>query len=382
MSRKHDSKKTVNRHRTSGRFLFAAVSVMILTAAVCTAVWLAVRDTPAKAVRSTMKQISSLDESALRQIVEAEDGVRDSDAAIPALSLFFEKFSCRVVSVSKNEDYADVLVRVKTPDARALASDIRLLLLKDSGLPQASDHQEAPDHQIVPDTALVYSLMEQCLSEQEYPLTETEGSIRVDKTQDGWSLIRTSDLSSLLLGGFPDALADPWLLAPDTVLTVFLEKLDSASAEEWAVIFDVNDLFSTYAANAAQIDMEFLTRAGEAFSWSDLKADTSGSHADVSLTITGIDTSAILQNCKEKLASYGKTADAATADSYDVSSKSASLLLESIRENESTAEFPVTVSMENDGTGWSITDSSALTDACFGGMLAAVEEFSSEDTEN
>ena len=74
------------------------------------------------------------------------------------------------------------------------------------------------------------------------------------------------------------------------------------------------------------------------------------------------------------------TTDAASADSYDVSRKSASLLLESIMENESTAEFPVTVSMENDGTGWNITDSSALTDACFGGMAEAVEEFRKEDS--
>ena len=380
MSRKHDSFKTAVGRRPAGQILFAAVSVMILTAAVCAAVWLAVRDTPAKTVRSTMKQIASLDESALLQIAEDEGTSGDSEEAIPALSLFFREFSGRVISVSKNKDTADVIVRITTPDARALASDIRLLLLKDSCIPQAADHPEASDHQDAPDTDRIYSLMKQCLSEQDYPLSETEGTIRVDKTQDGWAVTRTSGLSSLLLGGFPEALADPWLLSSETVLSVFLEKLDSASAEEWAVLFGVNDLFSTYAANAAQIDMEFLTRAKEAFSWSDVRADTSGSHSDVSLTVTGIDTGAILQSCKEKLASYGRTVDAASADSYDVSRKSASLLLESIMENESTAEFPVTVSMENDGTGWNITDSSALTDACFGGMAEAVEEFRKEDS--
>ena len=102
----------------------------------------------------------------------------------------------------------------------------------------------------------------------------------------------------------------------------------------------------------------------------------------ISLTVTGIDTGAILRIYKEKLESYGRTVDAVSADSYAVSRKSASLLLESISENESTSSFPVTVTMDNDGTGWAITDSSALTDALLGGMSSAVEEFGRQDSED
>ena len=376
MSHKRDSEKSKTGRLPGIRILFAAVPVLLLIAAVCAVTWYIRHDTPAKAARSVMKQISSLDESALRQVIPDADAAGEDSEAISSLELFFEKFSGKVVSVSQDADTADVLVRVKTPDARALATDIRLLLLKDSDLQDNSDIQAASD------TNHIYSLMRQCLSGRDYPLTETEGSVRLKKTQDGWIVSRTPELSSLLLGGLPEALADPWVLTPDEVLAVFLEKLGSASVEEWIGIFHVNDLFSTYAANATQIDREFLSRARDSFSWTDIKADTSGSHSDVSLTVTGIDTGAILRSYKEKLESYGRTVDAVSADSYAVSRKSASLLLESITENESTSSFPVTVTMDNDGTGWAITDSSALTDALLGGMSSAVEEFGREGSED
>ena len=96
----------------------------------------------------------------------------------------------------------------------------------------------------------------------------------------------------------------------------------------------------------------------------------------MSLSVTGTDTGAILRSYKEKLASYGQTVDAVSDDSYEVSSKSSSLLLEAIEENEAVSTYPVTVSMDHDGSGWVITDSTQLTDALFGGMSAAVEEFS------
>ena len=374
MSHKRDSEKSKTGRLPGIRILFAAVPVLFLIAAVCAVIWYIRHDTPAKAARSVMKQISSLDESALRQVIPDADAAGGDSEAISSLNLFFEQFSGKVVSVSQDADTADVLVRVKTPDARALAADIRLLLLKDSDLQDNSDIEAASD------TDHIYSLMQQCLSGRDYPLTETEGSVRLKKTQDGWIVSGVPELSSLLLGGLPEALADPWLLTPDEVLAVFLEKLGSASVEEWTGIFHVNDLFSTYAANATQIDREFLSRARDSFSWTDIKANTSGAHSDVSLTVTGIDTGAILRSYKEKLESYGRTVDAVSADSYAVSRKSASLLLESITENESTSSFPVTVTMDNDGTGWAITDSSALTDALLGGMSSAVEEFGRQDS--
>ena len=68
---------------------------------------------------------------------------------------------------------------------------------------------------------------------------------------------------------------------------------------------------------------------------------------------------------------------AITDDSVALTEKSAQLLLEAIRENESTAQFPVTLHMENNGSGWVITDSSVLTDALFGGMSAAALQFES-----
>ena len=382
MSHKQDSRHFKPAERAGLRILFLALPILLLIAAVCIITWYVRRDTPGRTVRNTMKQISSLDESAILQIASSGEG-EDSSAALEALNLFFRDFSCKVLSVSQDKNTASVRVRVTTPDARSLASDIRLSLLQDAGPQFTAEPQETAA--AVQDTASlqgssqqdrVYSLMQQCLSKKEYAQTETEGTVSLKKTEDGWTIMQSPSLSSLLLGGFPEALSDPWLLSPDAVLTVFLERLHELTAEEWADLFDVHDLFSTYAADPSVIDLGFLTRAREAFAWSDLKAETSGSHADVSLTVTGTDTGAILRSYKEKLASYGQTVDAVSDDSYEVSSKSSSLLLEAIEENEAVSTYPVTVSMDHDGSGWVITDSTQLTDALFGGMSAAVEEFS------
>ena len=75
MSHKRDSEKSKTGRLPGIRILFAAVPVLLLIAAVCAVTWYIRHDTPAKAARSVMKQISSLDESALRQVIP------DADAA-------------------------------------------------------------------------------------------------------------------------------------------------------------------------------------------------------------------------------------------------------------------------------------------------------------
>ena len=162
---------------------------------------------------------------------------------------------------------------------------------------------------------------------------------------------------------------------------MYLDRVDSMSADEWAQFFSVHDLFATYSTNAAKIDSEFLTRAADSYSYSAGEADIAGNQATVSVVITAVDTSAILKRYREKLSQYADTLDAIRADTTAVSEKSAQLLLESICENESTTDLSVTVPMENNGNGWVITDTSSLTDALFGGMSEAAGQFSSSPDE-
>ena len=342
------------------RTLFAVVIAVFAIAAAGIIIWLVRRDTPAKAVRSTMKQISSLDESAISQFTD-HDG---SQAAVSALRRFFAPFSCRILSVSQQDGRASADVRVTTPDAHELAVDIRTDLLKNADAQQAAGNEK------------IFDLMDRLLSEKTYPAADTEGTLNLSKTEDGWTIIQDSALSSLLLGNLPEYLSDPYLLTPEQVLTVYLEKLDSMSVAEWSETFGVNDLFSVYAPESGEIDTEFLTHAKDAFSYSQVQAETDGSVSEASVTITGIDTSSILNRYKEKLAEYGGTISAITDDSSALSEKSAQFLLEAIREDDSKEEYPVTVPMENNGNGWVITDFSSLTDALFGGMSAAVDSFS------
>ena len=357
------SEKSNNERLRTVRILFAAILAAVLIAAVCTAVWFIRRDTPEKAIRNTMKQISSPDGSLISELTLQGNADKNNGVSESALLRFFSDFSCRILSVSQDGDHAQAQVSVTTPDARLIATDIRLYLLKNA------DAQEQSE------TGQVYTLLDRFLSENEYPPAETEGIISLSRTRNSWTIQRDEELSSLLLGGLPDALTDPYLLTPEQVLRAYMEKLDSMSVREWSETFNVNDLFSTYAPEYEQIDTEFLTRAKEAYAYSDIHAETSGTVSEVSTIISGIDSSAIFRSFKQKLSDYGVTIDAITDDSSALSEKSAQFLLEAIRENESTADYPVTVSMENNGNGWIITDSSSLTDALFGGMSAAVSQF-------
>ncbi len=360
MSQNKTTEQSKSERLRTVRILFAVILAVFVIAAVSMAVWLIRRDTPAKAIRSTMKQISSLDESALSQFAD-QDGSR---TGLSALRRFFSPFSCRILSVSQQDNQASADVRITTPDSHALAVDIRTDLLKNADAQQAADDET------------IYDLLDQLLSEKTYPSADTEGTITLSRTEDGWTIIQNSDLSSLLLGRLPEYLSDPYLLTPQQVLTAYLEKLDSMSVEQWSDTFGVDDLFNTYAPDSGEIDREFLTCAKDAFSYSQIQAKTEGSVSEASAVITGIDTSSILSSYKEKLAAYGGTISAITDDSSELSRKSAELLLEAIREDDSRTEYPITVPMENNGNGWIITDFSSLTDALFGGMSAAVESFS------
>ena len=369
MLNNHSSEHMRSERLRSVRFLFAVIIAVFLLAAACMILFFIRRDTPGKAVRSTLNQISSMEDPAISQIVLPESGSGISEKAIAGLHRFFDRFSYKILSVTQDGDSAVAQVTVTTPDAYSLASDIRLSLLQDS-----DSGTDASEEQI-------YSLLEHLLSENEYPSAETTGTIELIRQKEGWTVVQSDDLSSLLLGSLPQALADPWLLSPQQVLTVYLDRVDSMSADEWAQFFSVHDLFATYSTNAAKIDSEFLTRAADSYSYSAGEADIAGNQATVSVVITAVDTSAILKRYREKLSQYADTLDAIRADTTAVSEKSAQLLLESICENESTTDLPVTVPMENNGNGWIITDTSSLTDALFGGMSEAAGQFSSSPDE-
>jgi len=341
------------------RLLFGVIMAAAVAAVVLTVTWLVRRDTPRKAVRSAMKELVSQGGS-MADFIPADS---DDEACASALGIFFGQFSFRILSVSQEKESASAKVSITTPDSRELAADIRLYLLQHA------------DEERTEESSEVYTLLEQFLSENTYPAVETVGTVNLTKEPDGWTLVQDSALTSLLLGHLPEYLSDPYLLTPEQVLTVYLEKLDTMSVQEWSEAFGVDDLFCVYSSYSDEIDEEFLTRAKEAWSWSDVRADVTGSSAEVSVLIRGIDTASVLASYKEKLAAYGSTVTAITDDASRTGTRSAELLLEAIRENDSSAEFPVTVTMENNGNGWVVKDSSALTDALFGGMADAVGGF-------
>ena len=202
MPHNQTSEKTKTERLRTVRILFAAILAVFLISVVSMTVWLIRRDTPAKAVRRAMKQISALDESAISAVASPGSAGHISEETVSALRRFFDGFSCKVLSSSREEDQAAVRIRVTTPDARSLAQDIRLCLLKNTEQELSSADQ-------------IYPFLDRFLSERKYPLSDTEGTVSLTRTQEGWTIRQDSQLSSLLLGGLPEALLDPYLLTPE-----------------------------------------------------------------------------------------------------------------------------------------------------------------------
>ena len=86
MLNNHSSEHMRSERLRSVRFLFAVIIAVFLLAAACMILFFIRRDTPGKAVRSTLNQISSMEDPAISQIVLPESGSGISEKAIAGLA--------------------------------------------------------------------------------------------------------------------------------------------------------------------------------------------------------------------------------------------------------------------------------------------------------
>ena len=363
----------------------AWILLPVLLLAASAAVFFSVRQhrAPVRAVRRTLDQIRHFDPEAAGALISAGDSMRTDPEQAEALQKFFEHFDYKILSCRRQGKTAEIKVRFKNIDTRALACDMRSEMLRGS-LPvpgtetsAAGDRKEpAPVSGGRPAMAAPdLSLVKEMLSRKEYGLVSYEGSVFAVETDRHWSVSPDSSLRRLLTGFLKEYLQDPYLLSAEEVLAIWLDQFSSMTSEQWAAYLDTDDFFSTYSASSDEIDRLYLGLISEFYHYEIGQIDESGSEADAQVTVTSIDMAAVLEAFRKRLIEYAGTVESLTDDSAAMTEAAASCLTEALRKDARSADYPVTIHLSNDGSCWQVTDISGFTDALMGNISKASDAF-------
>ncbi len=333
---------------------------------------------PEKAVSECLSEIEDLDSgSAAVLFPDSAGGAQGTSLSdIPeegkeAVRLFFRNFSFRILGSTSEDAGASVRVEASNVDAAWLAAQIRRRQL-------AAAYASGTDAPAEASAADLFPIMKEILNADDLPTGKITETLSVSRNADGWHVNSDAALKRLLSGGLPDALKDPFLLKPEDVLSVYLSRYSFLSPEEWEKALSSSDLFKMASEKLAAPDETLFRKISELYSYSIGEVRTEGNVASVSVSITSVDMPEILAAYRKKLVSYARTAASISAGQDELSDVSSSLLDEAISEVKQSKTSSITVSLENDGNIWQITDTSGLTNALLGDIVSAAEAFAKE----
>ncbi len=272
---------------------------------------------------------------------------------------FYDHFSYKILSRSGNGKTTEIKVRISNIDTQALAKDMRIEILKEDS----------------PDSDSYIRLMDRMLSEREYELADTEGSVYMVKTDGRWSVSPDRELRQFLSGSISRYLNDPYLLSSDETLRVYLDKCSARTAEDWDDYFQTDNYFSSASDEYEKIDRAYMKDIADFFSYSIGRIDEKRSEADIEVVISSIDMNAVLQSCRERLIDFAGTMEAITNNDAATAKAASDCLLKALEEDAVSAEYKVNVHMVNDGNGWQIDDASGLSNAVLGNITEAAAQY-------
>lgn len=333
---------------------------------------------PSAAVSYELNLIQELDEDTIRSFVSYENMMNtppvSSDVGsetTEAVKLFFQNFKYHLHSETISGDTATVTAEIINIDTKALAKDLCLALT-------AHNINITPDTQSPQTMNDYFTLLRDTLKENTYELTATTAYFHLQKRDRIWVIQSDETLQDELVSGFISWMHDSDLVSPQEVLTIYLDEFSSLSGAEWMEYLKTDDIFSTGSETySPSIDACYMDKIAEFFSYSIDQYETQDNICTARLTITSIDMPKILEIYKQKLVDYAHTSQSITSDDAALADASAGYLLETLQENAQAAQFPVTVTLTNDGTAWQLNITDELTNAFLGDMEGALEQFNS-----
>ncbi len=371
------------RHKTRKLRFSIGLPVLLVLQILCVVFFFIYRneqmESPSAAVSRELSLIQELDETTIQNFISYENlmstppsDTKPGEETTEAVKLFFKNFQYHIHSEKISGDTATVSAEIINIDTRALAKELCLALTA-RNLKLAAD---APAPESFND---YFALLRDALEHNSYGLTATTAYFHLKKMNNIWVIQADETLQDQLVSGFISWINDPTLLAPQEVLTLYMEEFSSLNAQEWIDYLKIDDVFSTGSPTySSQADQVYMEKIAEYFSYSIENCETDGSNATASLTITSINLSHVLSAYKEKLLNYARTTESITSDEQALADSSAKYLLEALKEDAPSTVIPVTVTLYNDGHTWQLEISEELTNALLGNLSEALKAFASE----
>lgn len=330
---------------------------------------------PEETVKSELDLIQQLDEDTIKNFISYEDMVHSTSTTgnveketTEAIQLFFKNFNYKIISSSATTKTATVYVEITNLDAKALAKDLCLELMRQS-------IDISITNTVLPSANSYFTLLRDILTTHEYELVTTRATIELVNTDGLWTIQNSDTLEDALVGGFISHLNDPYLILPEETLTLAFDMFKEKSPEDWISYLSMDDIFSTYSTNYQDVDFALSKQIAKHFAYHIKEVTVDDAKATVYVEITSLDMASVLDKYLTKLMEYAATTEAVRASDTELSDKTASLLIETLNSNDKHVTTTVEIPLINNGSTWEMQLENEFTDALLGNMNAAVETF-------
>ena len=345
-----------------------------------------------KAIKKDLDLLKNLDSETTMQYISYQELFPDSDDSTKlsadikeVFSLFFQNFDYKIlgISVDSDEKNASAQLKLTTLDAEALASDFVSASLQEEILETASGKENDNGNSLEQRYLLLYKL----LKNNTYSSAERNTSIQLNNlgssSEPDWEITHSSSLENDLVGGLITYLSDPDLVPPAETLTVYLKTLQEMDVKQMANYLGLDSILNTSDSAKNAIASALMEQFHSCFNYKISSTSVSGYLAEVDAELTTFDSNSILTQYEKELNTYLASADAVIDGSQKRYNKSHELLLDSIRNNQSTITATATFHLTNDGASWKLENAGTeLGNAIFGTLTASpVPEDSTEDNE-
>lgn len=345
-----------------------------------------------KAIKKDLDLLKNLDSETTMQYISYQELFPDSDDSTKlsadikeVFSLFFQNFDYKIldISVDSDEKNASAQLKLTTLDAEALASDFVSASLQEEILETASGKENDNGNSLEQRYLLLYKL----LKNNTYSSVERNTSIQLNNlgssSEPDWEITHSSSLENDLVGGLITYLSDPDLVPPAETLTVYLKTLQEMDVKQMANYLGLDSILNTSDSAKNAIASALMEQFHSCFNYKISSTSVSGYLAEVDAELTTFDSNSILTQYEKELNTYLASADAVIDGSQKRYNKSHELLLDSIRNNQTTITATATFHLTNDGASWKLENAGTeLGNAIFGTLTASpVPEDSTEDNE-
>lgn len=335
------------------------------------------KNSPEQVVKAELNLIQKLDENTIKSFVSYEDMMSTSSTSTDigeetseAVQLFFQDFDYKILSSSATDKTATVNVQITNIDAKALAKDVCMTIMKNSVSPDGNDS--------IPLTMNSYfTLLRDILSENTYELVTNSAHFDLIHTESGWSIQSTEKLEDELVGGFITALHDANLVSPEELVTLTFDALKELSPEEWVSYLNMNDIFATGNQLYRKIDLALATQIETYFDYEIKEVTVDLNKATANVELSSLDLEDVLSKYLDKLLEYAATTEAVRATDVQLSDKTSALLLEALKTNTNSIQRTIAIEFNNNGYNWEMNLGDDFTDALLGSLNDAVQTFQS-----